>query len=382
MMGSRPANSGNYGNLIAKPGDRGEGISLATKTAVLLSALLHGSVYTYLFLWAELKTSVPPPESVAIEVVFEAPPEPEEVAAPLPDPPSVPDRQTVELERPTPPPIEPAPLAEAPAPVADQPPAVEANTERAALKPLLFDAEPAPEPALEPLVPPPPPELLAALAQDQPAFDLPAAPEAPPAPAPAAVAPPPSPVPAPPTRKPEVLTEQPDPPLEPPTEANETAPVETAPVEMAPVEMAPVETAQAETPPEPAPTDAGLFSPRSLLANLTDLQNEDLQAERNPELWAVIRALRAQIKRCWSVDPATASNASLVVDIDVAFTETGALTRSQIQQVGEMVWNESYKSFALEARGALQRCAPFDLPAENYDIWRSFTMRFVPRLSS
>ena len=31
---------------------------------------------------------------------------------------------------------------------------------------------------------------------------------------------------------------------------------------------------------------------------------------------------------------------------------------------------------------ALKDCSPFDLPAEKYEIWQSFTLRFVPRRPS
>ena len=62
-----------------------------------------------------------------------------------------------------------------------------------------------------------------------------------------------------------------------------------------PVQSAkPVQTAKAE----PSYLDRNQVTPSrqsELLANLEALKNEDLQAEKNPALWKVIRAVRAQM---------------------------------------------------------------------------------------
>ena len=115
-------------------------------------------------------------------------------------------------------------------------------------------------------------------------------------------------------------------------------------------------------------------SAASLLARLEELKDESLQAEEDPKLWAVIRAVRHQIARCW-----TASDRDRFrVDIDVAFDRDGRLKKALIKQPGRMVADPAYRDFAIGARRALSDCSPFELPGESYDVWQQFTMRFVP----
>lgn len=122
----------------------------------------------------------------------------------------------------------------------------------------------------------------------------------------------------------------------------------------------------------------GAASPDVLLARLDALKDETLQAEENPALWAVIRAVREQIARCWDGAVRNAASRRLRVDIDVAFGPDGRLTKARIKQPGLMVVDEAYRTFATGALDALTSCSPFELPPESYDLWRQFTMRFLP----
>ncbi len=116
-----------------------------------------------------------------------------------------------------------------------------------------------------------------------------------------------------------------------------------------------------------------------LLANLANLQDEEAQVKRNPKLWAVIRQVRAQVARCWHIRPGKIKKMrNFTAAIQVSFAPDGALQNVYIQDSARMVRDERFKGFVLEARRALKSCSPFDLPSESYDIWRSFTMRFVP----
>ena len=128
-----------------------------------------------------------------------------------------------------------------------------------------------------------------------------------------------------------------------------------------------------------APDTLAEVGPAQLLANLESLQDEDLQARKNPELWAIIRALRAQVARCWGRGALSPGQMGLTVDIQVAFETGGRLSQALIVEVSRMVHDESYRDFAVTARKMLRRCSPYDLPAESYHLWRSFTMRFVAR---
>ena len=184
---------------------------------------------------------------------------------------------------------------------------------------------------------------------------------------------------------------------EPVREAFLVAPPRRKPAQRETEEPEPVEEplVQPSTPSEPPPAakpappakivqkdppDFEDVSPAKLLANLRELQDENLQAEKNPALWAVIRAVRVQVARCWTKGALAADQKDLTVDIRVAFEIGGQLNKADFVEVGRMVHDESYRDFAVTARDALRRCSPFALPPESYDLWQDFTMRFVSRL--
>ncbi len=327
--------------------------------AILLSALLHAAVAVFL-LWGlpRLGTPLPEPPGLPVEIVILERPEPEvaeEPAAtptPEPEPPAdapapEPEPEPAELDEPEPEPeIAEEPVSEEPV---AEPEVVE--TPESVPEP---DVAEAPEPELT-AEPAPEPET-AETPQPEPQPTEPAEPE--PADITAAV---PSVIPP---RRPESVTPE------------EQTAVQTPP------DPAPEEPAQAERAASPAPPDGAPLTPQGLLANLAALRDEDARAKANPELWEIIRTVRAQIARCWQLSPAEARNPRLSVDIAVAFDRNGRLLNTEVQQIGRMVVDEEFKAFATGAHRALKACSPFDLPAEKYDIWRDFTLRFVPRRPS
>lgn len=320
------------------------------------------------------------PEPVVEEEIAEEEPEPieEEEVAEEPEPEPVEEEEFAEEE---PEPIEEEEVAEEP-----EPELVE-EQEVAEEEPELLEEEVvAEEPELEPIVE----EEIAEELEPEPVVEEEIAEEAPPEPVEEEIAVEPEPEPvvaeepsvAPPLPE---LTELAPPPLPPrrPLVAQEEPPPE-APAE----EPLPEELAEAPPEPEPAPEPESSYvrvqdinrpPPDQFLANLAALQDEDAQALKNPELWEVIRAVRAQIEMCWLLDRSEARNPKLAVDIAVAFDRGGGVTKAEIQQVGQMVLDEDYKAFATKAHGALMACSPFALPPDKYAIWQSFTMRFVPR---
>ena len=177
-----------------------------------------------------------------------------------------------------------------------------------------------------------------------------------------------------PARKPETAGILPPTAVEPPAEP---LPAETLVAEPA----APIAPEATADPPEPSyrhQGEIGAITPEQFLANLTALADENLQAERNPALWEVIRAVRKQVRECWMLDPKNPPSARMTVDMKLNFDQSGRVLKAEIKEIGRMVNDEAYKSFVLDARAALMSCSPFELPADSYGIWRSFTMRFVP----
>ncbi len=318
-------------------GSRGRGA--VWLLAAIASGLFHAGLFAVLLSDGFWHADLPPPEpTIVVELIVEEAVEPE-----LPEP-EVPESEGAELEVAEVEPLEPEPVEPEPA------------------EPEIAEVEP-PEP--EPVEAEPfEPEIseAEALAPEPPLLDAP-----PPLPLP-----PRKPVLAEPEVPPEVVepTELAEAPPELPVEAAVDPPVEPAP-------EAPVETiAESDYLNR---DDIEEVSAEGLLANIAALQDEDAQARRNPELWEVIRAVRAQIARCWAVEPDLAVSSKFSVDIDVAFGQDGSVTRTRIQEVARMVNDDDYKHFVLDTRQSLMACSPFDLPADKFEIWRQFTMRFLPK---
>lgn len=282
-----------------------------------------------------------PVETAKLEPVEESPAEPEVAPEPEPD---------VPVET-----AEPEPAEESPAEpeVAPEPPPQEALEAAEAIEPL---------PEAAPVV---------------------AAQEAEPSdPAEPAAAPEPPVIPTPVPRVKPVLAQQP---TAPPEAEAQPEPQQEEVASEPPPEVVEVPAVAAPANPEPAyrsRSDIGRVTPEQLLANLAAVADESLQAEKNPELWAVIRLLRRQIKQCWLYDSDEDIDDRYAVDIAVAFRRNGAVDRAEVEDVARMVADSDYDRFVRRARKALLACGPFDLPAESYGIWRSFTMRFVLRDAS
>ncbi len=99
-------------------------------------------------------------------------------------------------------------------------------------------------------------------------------------------------------------------------------------------------------------------------------------ARGNPELWAVISALRTQVARCWA-GAEEQPGAPDFVDVEVAFDRSGRLDLARVRDAGRLLRDEAFSQEAARARKALQACSPFALPSEHYGLWQRFTMRFM-----
>ena len=337
-----------------------------TIRAILLSALLHAAVAA-LLLWGLPRLGAPldEPPALPVEVVILEQPEPEvaeepaATPAPEPEPPAeapAPEPEPVELAEPEPEPE----LAEQPTAEPE-----EAETPEREPEPDVAE-EPEPEIAEEPepdILEEPAPELAEGALPEPDTAETPQPepqPTEPAEPAPPSVA----------TAVPSII---------PPRKPEPVSPKAQVAAQPPPEELTEIE------PPEPTltrPPDSAPLTPQGLLADLAALRDEDARAKANPELWEIVTAVRAQIARCWQLGPAEARNPRLSVDIAVAFDRDGRLLKTQVQEIGRMVVDEEFKVFATSAHRALKACSPFDLPADKYDIWRDFTLRFVPRQPS
>ncbi|MEF2551159.1 hypothetical protein VQ042_07245 [Aurantimonas sp. A2-1-M11] len=351
------------------------------KSGVVLSTLLHGAVLT----WGLWSLSAPEPlqmapvESLPVDLVpieefsqsmigaREAPvtetpsPDPTETPETLPMPAeNVGDNET-DLATPPTPIQRPVPTEQAAAASPAEPPAPEPAP------------EPEPEPAPEPAPPEPEPE-----------------PEPDPTPVeqPAEVAPPqPDPV-------EQAIAEaeaapEPEPtPQNVPVPAMKPRPPAPRVAEPTPVEpRTPEPTRQAETStPEESQFDADQIA--ALLNKEKSAGGGARRSEQQASLGtdrqtggklsqSELDALRGQIQRCWSPPSGVSEAGSLRISIQMRLDPTGNLeARPEIIGGGGGSMIERVAGEA--ALRAVQRCAPYNLPAEKYDTWADVVVNFDP----
>lgn len=90
-----------------------------------------------------------------------------------------------------------------------------------------------------------------------------------------------------------------------------------------------------------------------------------------------MRYLQGQMQRCWNPPVAVPDAASLLVRVQVTFTQDGRLTaQPEVLNNG----GEGFDVAADAAVRAVQQCQPYDMPLEKYDTWRNVIVNFDPRL--
>jgi len=104
----------------------------------------------------------------------------------------------------------------------------------------------------------------------------------------------------------------------------------------------------------------------------TSIQEERMRA-------SIQQAIASQVERCWS-PPAGASYAeTLIVKIQMHLRPDGNLQRvPEIMDKGRMTRDSFFQAAAEAAVRAIQKCAPFDLPKEDYDVWAFVELNFDP----
>lgn len=139
---------------------------------------------------------------------------------------------------------------------------------------------------------------------------------------------------------------------------------------------------------------AELAKETSRLAALLDKRQDETKAEATPDTKinenrslldvarisaGVEQAIRSQIERCWRAPAGVSYAETLIVRIQVFLRPDGSLARlPKILDERRMEQDQLFRAAAEAARRAVQKCAPLDLPRENYDVWREFVLNFDP----
>ncbi|MDB5686732.1 MAG: Cell division and transport-associated protein TolA [Rhizorhabdus sp.] len=202
----------------------------------------------------------------------------------------------------------------------------------------------------------------------------------------AAPEPAPAPTPAPPQPKP-----APAPPPKPaPTPAKPTPP---APAKPAPAKPAPPKPAAKPAPPAEPKPEKGKPKATALAADfLKGIPAEKTAGKGAAPRAAVVDAqamagliglIRSQVKPCYTVPSGGTDSLSIVTRLRLRLKPDGsiAVAPEVLQQLGVTPANQAYARQMSEAASrAIQRCAPYKLPAELYEGgWNDFILRFDPR---
>ena len=93
----------------------------------------------------------------------------------------------------------------------------------------------------------------------------------------------------------------------------------------------------------------------------------------------MVRLIQQQMSACWRVEPGARDAEDLVVSIRVAMNPDGSVRQVQIVDEARFRSDGFFRSAAENARRAVLRCSPFDLPLRKFDVWREMTLNFNPR---
>ncbi len=96
------------------------------------------------------------------------------------------------------------------------------------------------------------------------------------------------------------------------------------------------------------------------------------------EQMQMVRAIQGQMSRCWQIEPGARDAETLVVEIRVALNPDATVRKAQIVDFERMLNDSFFRSAAENARRAIWRCSPFDLPPNKYEVWRDLTLKFDP----
>jgi outer membrane biosynthesis protein TonB len=88
-------------------------------------------------------------------------------------------------------------------------------------------------------------------------------------------------------------------------------------------------------------------------------------------------ALQGQIERCWNPPLGAIDADSLTVRLKFVLTRDGRVEGRP--EVINSSTSPFFRAAADSARRAVQRCQPYQMPAEKYDTWRDVILNFDPR---
>jgi hypothetical protein len=130
---------------------------------------------------------------------------------------------------------------------------------------------------------------------------------------------------------------------------------------------------QTQAPPTPAPVD----NTEQIEDAIKRSQISQMEARRATiTLQALIRS---KVERCWSIPAGAKQSDDLAVRIKIYLRPDGTLQRPPDLQDRSRLSDPFYRAAAESAERAIRRCAPYELPREQYELWRELIFTFDPK---
>lgn len=96
----------------------------------------------------------------------------------------------------------------------------------------------------------------------------------------------------------------------------------------------------------------------------------------------LVAAIRRKVEECWSIPAGAKEAADLNVRLKIYLTLDGNLARPiELMDLDRMhePGQEYFRTAVESAARAVRRCAPYELPKDQYDLWRVIEFNFDPR---
>ena len=115
-------------------------------------------------------------------------------------------------------------------------------------------------------------------------------------------------------------------------------------------------------------------------------QIEDAVARNQPNTMDARRAtatlqavIRQKVEACWSVPVGAKDADDLQVRLKIFLRQDGTLQKPPEYMDAGRLSDPFYRTAAESAARAVRRCAPYDLPKDQYNIWRELIFTFDPK---
>ena len=152
-----------------------------------------------------------------------------------------------------------------------------------------------------------------------------------------------------------------------------------------------VEVAKAEPKREEPPQEQPQQDFASILKNVEKLKEppapdsrtrEAEPAARQPsriQQDQMVRAIQQRLQTCWRLEPGARNAEALAVRVTVHFNPDGTVRDIQFADRQRIATDNFFRSAAENARRAILKCQPFNLPVREYFVWQRVNLNFDPR---